>query len=1164
MWTRKHRTILISVVCVCFLSSCSTALAVAPTITSISKNNGPDKGGTSVKVTGTGFISGSKVKFGTVEATTVQETETSIKATSPVGYGSELVNISVTNSNGTSAPVSKDQFAYDPIPASPWLGLNENSTSDSASHEWLGPANEFSQHNIDYDRSFEIVSGELPSEREPDSGSSETYFESRLKADYEYGMTPIGPIDYKGYGRTGYGYIPDPEFPQTRTKKEEEEGKNSIKGYVEGFTKTASAILKLVSEKYPGMQVLFEPLNEPWGYTTPQFNGAEYANIIAELLPAVKKAGIPLSDIYVAATGWDCTKIECGGENPERPNCQKEGRDLCGCEKGGKINCNENDWVTAMYEAQPGLAKEIQGWYMHPYGPPSGTKEGDSSGIESLPFVQAKMTSGQNNIIVSEVGYCDKETYEGAKECDNGLTNSEVEKEMPEMLAHAKLYHEEGWLRALIIYSRSAFGWAMQEYPSKALTKGGEAFVTFANTYGQTWMIPAVPGPAGAKSADLAGVSCASAEVCIAAGHYVNSSSVEVPLAEKWNGTEWTLKEPKTPSGAKSTSLAGVSCPSAEVCITAGHYVNSSSVEAPLAEKWNGTEWELKEPKTPSGAKSTALAGVSCTSATVCIAAGHYVNSSSVEAPLAEKWNGTEWTIQTTAVSKEVSHSKLSGIVCTLGEACVGVGSDVTSTGIEVSLVESYVAHAPYVATEAAANVDGTEATLHGIVDPEGQATIYHFEYGKTTSYGTSLPVPSVEFRGDSSSDLEVENAITGLEPEVTYHFRISATNNVSTAYGSDHTFTTTPQWSLLEPAGPAEAKYATLHSISCASSIACISVGRYKKSSGGLLTLAEQWNGAEWITQSTSNPSGAVESLLSGVSCSSSTACTAVGVYEKTVGTPLTLAERWNGMEWKIQETPNPTEGDHGLIGVSCASASFCMAVGSGRSSTNEDKSYAERWNGTEWTLQSMPSGEWSEVDIEAISCTSSSECTAVGRAHEGPRTEGDHYNIVEHWNGTEWKIETVPFGSSAEETFSELDGISCSTSTNCTAVGRYLPEVSEALTLTGESTLALHWNGTEWTHQSTPNPSSFYESTLSGVSCFSGSACMAVGEYEGSVGVKSALAEYWNGTSWTLQHIPTPTGAKQGSLFGAACVSAAICTTAGSYETSTSTTKMFVDKYN
>ena len=76
--------------------------------------------------------------------------------------------------------------------------------------------------------------------------------------------------------------------------------------------------------------------------------------------------------------------------------------------------------------------------------------------------------------------------------------------------------------------------------------------------------------------------------------------------------------------------------------------------------------------------------------------------------------------------------------------------------------------------------------------------------------------------------------------------------------------------------------------------------------------------------------PGGRIES----VSCSSASACTAVGSDLEADGLNVTLAERWNGKSWKRQPTPNPAE-DTGpdvrpkLLGVSCPAASFCLAVG-------------------------------------------------------------------------------------------------------------------------------------------------------------------------------------------------------------------------------------------
>jgi hypothetical protein len=52
---------------------------------------------------------------------------------------------------------------------------------------------------------------------------------------------------------------------------------------------------------------------------------------------------------------------------------------------------------------------------------------------------------------------------------------------------------------------------------------------------------------------------------------------------------------------------------------------------------------------------------------------------------------------------------------------------------------------------------------------------------------------------------------------------------------------------------------------------------------SGVDVTLAERWNGSSWAIQSTPNPTGARSNILYGVSCPSTTACTAVGDYKSS-----------------------------------------------------------------------------------------------------------------------------------------------------------------------------------------------------------------------------------------------------------------------------------------
>ena len=98
----------------------------------------------------------------------------------------------------------------------------------------------------------------------------------------------------------------------------------------------------------------------------------------------------------------------------------------------------------------------------------------------------------------------------------------------------------------------------------------------------------------------------------------------------------------------------------------------------------------------------------------------------------------------------------------------------------------------PLVATNAASAVTGTAATLNGTVDPQGSEATYRFEYGTTQSYGTSVPVGEAA-AGSGTSGKAVSQAVTGLQPQAVYHYRLVATNGQGTTTGADSTFETAP-----------------------------------------------------------------------------------------------------------------------------------------------------------------------------------------------------------------------------------------------------------------------------------------------------------------------------------------------------------------------------------
>ncbi len=109
-----------------------------------------------------------------------------------------------------------------------------------------------------------------------------------------------------------------------------------------------------------------------------------------------------------------------------------------------------------------------------------------------------------------------------------------------------------------------------------------------------------------------------------------------------------------------------------------------------------------------------------------------------------------------------------------------GYGSDRTFTTLSAT-------GPPVVTTNPATLIASFSATLNGSVNPHGLTTIVYFQYGPTSSYGSTTPVQpqgGSRFRNISAN-------LSGLSASTTYHFRIVAINSAGTRYGSDRTFTT-------------------------------------------------------------------------------------------------------------------------------------------------------------------------------------------------------------------------------------------------------------------------------------------------------------------------------------------------------------------------------------
>ena len=341
--------------------------------------------------------------------------------------------------------------------------------------------------------------------------------------------------------------------------------------------------------------------------------------------------------------------------------------------------------------------------------------------------------------------------------------------------------------------------------------------------------------------------------------------------------------------------------------------------------------------------------------------------------------------------------------------------------------------------------------------------------------------------------------------------------------------------------AAPTEFTGALLYGVSCTSKAECTAAGLVTTRSGkNSRTLAERWNGTKWAVQGTPTPlTGGLQggALAAGVSCTSSHACVAAGYsYGKT--TFRLLPEGWNGAKWAAQPL-NKQPAAVLPYGISCTWARDCLAVGLRGSGAT----VAEHWNGRKWSVLATKR----DGLLGAVTCPGSGNCTAVGEAGSGRA-------LAEHWNGKTWSVQAT----ASPNSFSPLAGVSCHPAGTCLAVGTTSANAST------QAPLAEQWTGTKWSnvHATDPSPGDLAE--LDSVSCVSATDCVAVGDAGPTSGSSvSALAEQWNGTSWTI--LTTPDPATFSALDSVSCTSASHCVAVGGdAATATGSVRPLVEVWN
>jgi hypothetical protein len=92
---------------------------------------------------------------------------------------------------------------------------------------------------------------------------------------------------------------------------------------------------------------------------------------------------------------------------------------------------------------------------------------------------------------------------------------------------------------------------------------------------------------------DLVSVSCVPLAACMAVGYFVSLSGVVRPLIEIRRGRQWSIQASPVPPGGGDAQLNAVACPAKRSCVAVGSGVLADGERVALAERWNGSSWSI-------------------------------------------------------------------------------------------------------------------------------------------------------------------------------------------------------------------------------------------------------------------------------------------------------------------------------------------------------------------------------------------------------------------------------------------------------------------------------------------------------------------------------------------------------------------------------------------
>jgi hypothetical protein len=295
------------------------------------------------------------------------------------------------------------------------------------------------------------------------------------------------------------------------------------------------------------------------------------------------------------------------------------------------------------------------------------------------------------------------------------------------------------------------------------------------------------------------------------------------------------------------------------------------------------------------------------------------------------------------------------------------------------------------------------------------------------------------------------------------------------------------------------------------------------------LLSVAPARAAATWTRMASPNR-GTVASVLQDVVMvpGTSTAWAVGYYYDSNLAAYRTLTQRFNGTSWSIVSSVNASATGYSQLNrVDATSTSNVWAIGS----------LVERYNGTNWVAMSGPAG----VALRGLDVVSPSEVWVAGYSGSAA--------TVSQWKNGTWTTRYTQASTGRHLTVFEAIAVDASGKVWAVGWDRDYDAPGRPV-----SSLVVHFNGTSWTRETSPNPAN--RNTLMDVALANGEV-FAVGVAQdtsgGGITPRSLMLRRQGGT-WSSLTVPKGEAGSQDQLLSVAAVSSTSVWSVGYYNSPSS----------